>query len=99
MELALYCPVYGYYEREKDTAGREGDYYTSVTVGEVFGELLAYQFAEWLSRCGLSPLQIVEAGADDGKLAKDILRWLRGHWAELFGRTEYWIGESSARRR
>src|SRR5208337_1812040 len=41
MELALYCPVYGYYERDQDTAGRAGDYYTSVTVGSLFGELLA----------------------------------------------------------
>jgi SAM-dependent MidA family methyltransferase len=98
MELALYCPVYGYYEREKDTAGREGDYYTSVTVGEVFGELLAYQFAEWLSRCGVGPLQIVEAGAHDGELAKDILSWLRAHRRELFERLEYWIVEPSARR-
>ena len=31
MDLALYCPVYGYYESEKDKIGREGD----------FGECLA----------------------------------------------------------
>src|SRR5436190_11337574 len=33
MELALYCPDYGYYEREKDIFGRQGDYYTNVSVG------------------------------------------------------------------
>src|SRR5690349_9170320 len=48
MELALYCPVYGYYEKEEDTIGRRGDFFTSVSVGSVFGELLAGQFAEWL---------------------------------------------------
>jgi len=48
MDLALYCPVYGYYEKEGDTIGRRGDYYTSVSVGPLFGELLAAQFAEWL---------------------------------------------------
>ena len=48
MELALYCPVYGYYEKEGDTVGRRGDYYTSVSVGPLFGELLALQFARWL---------------------------------------------------
>ena len=47
MELALYCPVYGYYEKEPDRIGRRGDYYTSVSVGSLFGELLAWQFAEW----------------------------------------------------
>ena len=48
MELALYCPVYGYYEAKKDNPGRRGDFYTSVSVGKLFGQLLAFQFAEWL---------------------------------------------------
>ncbi len=51
MELALYCPVYGYYEKERDI-GRRGDYYTSVSVGPLFGELLACQFARWLENSG-----------------------------------------------
>ena len=50
MELALYCPDYGFYERESDTVGRRGDFYTSVSVGALFGELLAFQFAEWLAK-------------------------------------------------
>src|SRR5437899_1262943 len=48
MELALYCPVYGYYDKETDRLGRRGDYFTSVSVGSLFGELLACQFAQWL---------------------------------------------------
>ena len=55
MELALYCPVYGYYEKEEDNLGRRGDYYTSVSVGPLFGELLAFQFAEWLDGVVQSP--------------------------------------------
>lgn len=47
MELALYCPVYGYYEKEGDKIGRSGDFYTSVSVGSLFGELLGCQFASW----------------------------------------------------
>src|SRR5690349_12843749 len=49
MELALYCPVYGYYEKEEDRIGRGGDFFTNVSVGSLFGELLACQFAQWLS--------------------------------------------------
>jgi SAM-dependent MidA family methyltransferase len=96
MELALYCPVYGYYEREEDNLGRGGDFYTSVSVGSLFGELLAFQFAKWLETAGAT--QIVEAGAHRGALAKDILRCIRSHRPEIFERLEYWIVEPSIRR-
>jgi SAM-dependent MidA family methyltransferase len=98
MGLALYCPVCGYYEKEEDTIGREGDYFTSVSVGSLFGELLAFQFAEWLGKED-GAAQLVEAGAHDGKLAKDMLKWLREHRPEVFARLEYWIVEPSKRQR
>ena len=101
MELALYCPDFGYYEQQKDNVGRRGDFYTSVSTGELFGELLAFQFAAWLEELSLANrgLQIVEAGAHDGQLAKDILHWLQLNRHELFERLEYCILEPSARRR
>jgi SAM-dependent MidA family methyltransferase len=101
MELALYCPVHGYYETKKDNPGRHGDFYTSVGVGELFGQLLAIQFAEWLETLNLQPstFNLVEAGAHDGRLAKDILAWLQLNRPKLFGQIEYWIIEPSARRR
>jgi SAM-dependent MidA family methyltransferase len=99
MELALYCPDYGYYERESDTVGRSGDFYTSVSVGPLFGELLAWQIAAWLEQLRGPRLQIVEAGAHDGKLAADILGWLRRWRPRIFDRIEYVICEPSTRRR
>jgi SAM-dependent MidA family methyltransferase len=108
MELALYCPVYGYYEKEADTVGRSGDFVTSVSVGRLFGELLAFQFADWLgqmteptphARCRTPMLRIVEAGAHDGGLCEDILCWLRKRRTRLRERIEYWIIEPSGRRR
>ncbi len=99
MELALYCPDYGFYEKESDTVGRAGDFYTSVSVGSLFGELLAFQFADWLAAMPREKFQIVEAGAHDGKLAADILNWLREHRADLFERLEYVILEPSVKRR
>jgi SAM-dependent MidA family methyltransferase len=96
MELALYCPVYGYYEKEADTVGRRGDYYTNVSVGNLFGELLAFQFAEWLEDGRMA--QLVEAGAHDGRLAKDILSWVREYRPVLFEGLEYTIIERSERR-
>jgi SAM-dependent MidA family methyltransferase len=100
MELALYAPGCGYYERPREI-GRRGDFFTSVSVGPVFGELLATQFAHWLE--GLppppAPWRIVEAGAHDGRLALDILRWLRQHRPDIFAALQYWIIEPSPVRR
>jgi SAM-dependent MidA family methyltransferase len=101
MELALYCPDYGYYEQQKDTIGRRGDFITSVSTGELFGQLLAFQFANWLVelRPADGGLQIVEAGAHDGKLAGDILNWLKSNRPQLFARLKYCLVEPSSRRR
>ncbi|MGH7979586.1 MAG: SAM-dependent methyltransferase, partial [Limisphaerales bacterium] len=101
MELALYCPNLGYYETKRDTVGRRGDFYTSVSVGKTFGELLAFQFAEWLEEIHPpgSRRQLCEAGAHDGQLARDILTWLRSHRPDLFEQLEYSILEPSAHRR
>lgn len=101
MELALYCPETGYYETEKNIVGRAGDFITSVSVGELFGQLLAFQFAEWLGELKIQnePLKIAEAGAHDGKLAADILGWLKQFRPELFSKIEYWIWEPSPSRR
>jgi SAM-dependent MidA family methyltransferase len=98
MELALYCPEYGYYEQQKDTVGCRGDFITSVSTGELFGQLLAFQFAEWLAaeiRSQKSEVQIVEAGAHDGRLAHDILTWLESNRPELFKLLQYIILEPS----
>lgn len=109
MELALYCPDFGYYEGVPDNIGTRGDFYTSVSVGSLFGELLGWQFAEWMvqsppfqtpsSAPEGGPWRIVEAGAHEGRLAADILRWLRERRTGLFERLEYWLVEPSERRR
>lgn len=99
MELALYCPDSGFYEKEGDNVGRGGDFYTSVSVGPLFGELLAFQFASWFAESGAENLRLIEAGAHDGRLAADILGWFERQRPELLARLEYGIMEPSARRR
>jgi SAM-dependent MidA family methyltransferase len=98
MELALYCPNFGYYERQDVSPGRGGDFYTSVSVGSLFGELLASQFAQWLEIMAGNQYQLVEAGAHDGRLAGDILGWLQRYRPALMPSLEYWILEPSASR-
>lgn len=98
MELALYAPGLGYYERGRQAVGKNGDFFTSVSVGSLFGELLAFQFAEWLAGMD-GPVQLAEAGAHDAKLAADVLGSLRHFHPALFERLDYVISEPSQPRR
>ncbi len=99
MELALYCPEFGFYDRLTNTVGKRGHFYTSVAVGSLFGELLASQFAHWLADVQPAGGQVLEAGAHEGQLASDILGWLSSKRGDLFEKLEYWILEPSPRRR
>jgi SAM-dependent MidA family methyltransferase len=74
MEQALYHPEHGYYASTRRRIGREGDYYTNVSVGRLYGQLLASQLIEmWKSLESPSRFTIVEEGSEDGQLAMDIL--------------------------
>lgn len=74
MAVALYHPGGGYYASYTNRTGRRGDFFTSVSVGPVFGKLLAAQFLEMREMLG-SPADftLVEQGANDGQLLHDIL--------------------------
>lgn len=74
MELALYHPAHGYYASGRARVGREGDFFTNVSVGPLFGRLLARQIVEMWERLG-SPrdFSVIEQGAHDGRLAADVL--------------------------
>lgn len=110
MELALYCPLCGYYEKKEDTTGKRGDFFTSVSVGPLFGALLAFQFCSWfelsqstetdqaIARRRDARLQLIEAGAHDGRLAADILSWIRQQRPDIFDRLDYHILEPSPSR-
>lgn len=75
VELALYHEKYGYYASPAERiVGKKGDFFTSVSVGEMFGFLLAGRIAaEWSEKLDSGrPLVVVEQGAHDGQLAADI---------------------------
>lgn len=102
MELALYHETHGYYEKRSDQVGTTGDFITSVSVGDLFGRLLAFQFSEWVrelrSRRIAPPYQFVEAGAHRGQLAHDILSALRSEAPDVFQELRCVIVEPSVRR-
>ncbi|NDG70093.1 MAG: class I SAM-dependent methyltransferase [Proteobacteria bacterium] len=77
MDLALYDPLEGYYTSGRAAVGREGDFFTSVSIGPVFGAVLAGQFLEMWEALGRpSEFRLVEQGANDGRLSSDILKAL-----------------------
>ena len=78
MELALYHPQYGYYINSEGVRGgrigRSGDYFTSVSVGPLFGKLLAKQFVKFRKELGRpAEFEVVEFGGHRGQLRADVL--------------------------
>jgi SAM-dependent MidA family methyltransferase len=72
MELALYSPLGGYY-RSHTPIGPAGDYFTSPTAHPLFGVLLAAQLQQMWELLGKpSPFTVIEAGAGNGILSRDI---------------------------
>jgi SAM-dependent MidA family methyltransferase len=77
---ALYHEPLGYYASRQQRSGRHGDFFTSVDLGPVFGELLAEQFAEmWECLDRAEPFDLVEAAAGNGRLARDVLAAAAAH--------------------
>src|SRR5438477_12643511 len=94
MELALYHPDRGYYASGRANIGRRGDFFTNVSVGPLFGKLLAAQFVEIWEKLGRpGDFEIVEQGAHDGVFAADALRALRQSAGDCFAATSYCIVE------
>ncbi len=78
MEAALYHPRYGYYRTVASAAGRGGDYVTSPQVHPVFGAMVAKQIVEiWNLMSCPAEFTLVEQGAGDALLARDVLRWAK----------------------
>ncbi len=94
MELALYHPSLGYYARAAQRSGRTGDFFTSVDVGDAFGDLLERQIAEMADLLP-GPVDLVEAGAGNGRLSADILRAARDRHPALYDRLRLHLVEAS----
>jgi SAM-dependent MidA family methyltransferase len=83
MEQALYHAEYGYYTSARLRIGKQGDYCTNVSVGQLYGQLLAGQLIEmWKLLGSPSRFTVVEQGAEDGQLAFDILSAIREESSE-----------------
>jgi SAM-dependent MidA family methyltransferase len=94
MAAALYDPQLGYYANGTRQVGRGGDFFTSVSVGPLFGELLARRFLRHWQQSGEPPRwRIIESGAHDGTLALDVLGALARLDARALESLDYVIPE------
>jgi SAM-dependent MidA family methyltransferase len=97
MRMALYEPGLGYYRRGVRRIGRSGDFFTSVSVGPLFGKLLAeYVHQQWCERGRPARFTVIEQGAHDGTLARDVLEGCGEIAAEFFAGVRYLILEPDA---
>ena len=77
MATALYHPEQGYYASTANQIGPKGDFVTSPHMGADFGELIGEQLRELWRHLGKPDrYDLVEMGAGQGLLAKDILSFL-----------------------
>jgi SAM-dependent MidA family methyltransferase len=99
MELALYHPAHGYYTSSALRSGRGGDFFTSVDVGPLFGEMIAVQLDEmWriLRAAGAARFDLVEAGAGSGRLSRDVLDAAAAHHPDFYEHVRVTLIERSA---
>src|SRR6266487_555950 len=88
MQQALYHPEHGYYSSGRCAIGRKGDYFTNVSVGPLFGQLLGAQFVEIWERLGkINNFVIVE------QCAHDVLEYAQDRAPEFFEALRYRIVE------
>ena len=99
MDLALYHPTFGYYTRAPHRTGRAGDFFTSVDIGPRFGALLATQIDEMyrlLASAGSPVFDLVEVGAGNGQLARDLLDAAESTYPDLYAAIRLTLVETSA---
>jgi SAM-dependent MidA family methyltransferase len=94
MERALYEPGLGFYRRGETIVGRAGHFYTSASVGSLFGELLGHRIYRQWEKWGRPEKWILaEQGAHEGCLMSDLLVSIRKRWPAMLEGMEIWVFE------
>ena len=75
MQLALYDNEFGYYRSGLQTFGSGGDFITAPEISSLFSYCIAKHFIQ----IKLNNASILEFGAGSGKMASDILSYLKRH--------------------
>lgn len=97
MDWVLNDPEGGYYGSGSASIGPQGDFVTSPSLGQDFGEMLALQLSTWLRSLADQPgtLSIVEVGPGEGDLSMALVAALPQLCPELIGRLELVLVEAN----
>jgi len=96
MDMALYHPHHGYYRSSREKMGRAGDYLTSPEVHPLFGHVVGRQLGEmWEIMGSPARFDLLEMGAGNGLLARDILLWAQRLHPAFFEALAYRVAETS----
>lgn len=91
---ALYTPNLGYYMRDREKIGKQGDFYTAGNLADVFGRTLARWILHTITEYGLPPV-LCEIGGGTGRLADSILTYIKDHEPGIFDKLHYFIVDVS----
>lgn len=96
MRSALHDEFEGYYNRDRERWGRQGDYRTSPERSPLFAATFARYFARLYEQSS-APREwtLVEAGAGNGVFAAGVLQALQAFYPDVFSVTRYIIDEAS----
>ncbi|ECL3066136.1 hypothetical protein F0J78_03850 [Campylobacter jejuni] len=82
------------YYKNAVNIGKNGDFFTAVSVGNLFGTLLAKHFLNLIDKKILQlPLELVEIGANEGYLSRDFLAALLELRPEIFSQISFFVIE------
>lgn len=73
MEAVLYHPEYGYYMKDKQKIGRQGDFITTSNISDIYGRIVAKWFSSVCKKHNLDP-NFCEIGAGNGRFAYAFLQ-------------------------
>ncbi|WP_339062265.1 SAM-dependent methyltransferase [Tepidibacillus marianensis] len=96
MKMALYETDLGYYTKDRTKIGKAADFYTSSSVGPVFGKTIANTFIELLTYIADDHYTILEIGGGDGRFARDVLSGIKQKNETFYENITYYMIETSS---
>ena len=91
MQEALYHPQFGYYTSQiRTVGGSRGDFATSPTLNGLMGKAIAGWIEAEVEMTDLgAPIHVIEVGAGEGSLMREVIAGLKGRCCRWFGLRRY----------